>query len=221
MTAIQGGETANDRFKRSYGKWFWVSVMAGVGMHFLVFTFWPQMTAGNMSIQTSEITAVDLPPEVRIPPPPQQIARPATPVIGSANIDENVTIASTTFESNPVDMLPPPPTATPDDDISKAPVFTPMTVTPKLLNGVEVQRALTTNYPPLLRDAGIGGSPEVYFFIDEQGHVLNTVLHQSSGYDQLDKVALDVGRLMRFSPAQNRDKKVKVWVSLPITFTAK
>jgi outer membrane biosynthesis protein TonB len=35
-----------------------------------------------------------------------------------------------------------------------------------------VQRALERNYPPLLRDAGIGGTPVVWFFIDENGRVL-------------------------------------------------
>jgi len=98
------------------------------------------------------------------------------------------------------------------------PVFTPYTVAPDLRNREEVGRALEREYPPLLRDAGIGGTVVVYLFIDEEGAVQNTRVHTSSGHTSLDEAALRVGNVMRFSPAMNRDKKVPVWVSLPITF---
>ncbi len=98
------------------------------------------------------------------------------------------------------------------------PVFTPYTVAPDLRNREEVGRALEREYPPLLRDAGIGGTVVVYLFIDEEGMVQNTRVHTSSGHTSLDEAALRVGTVMTFSPAMNRDKKVPVWVSLPITF---
>lgn len=98
------------------------------------------------------------------------------------------------------------------------PVFTPYTVAPDLRNREEVGRALEREYPPLLRDAGIGGTVVVYLFIDEEGTVQNTRVHTSSGHTSLDEAAQRVGSVMRFSPAMNRDKKVPVWVSLPITF---
>jgi hypothetical protein len=41
--------------------------------------------------------------------------------------------------------------------IQAGPVFTPMTVSPEILNRNEVQQALIREYPPLLRDVGIGG----------------------------------------------------------------
>ena len=101
------------------------------------------------------------------------------------------------------------------------PVFTPMTVRPELLNRPDVQQALVRNYPPLLRDAGIGGSPTVHFFIDETGEVRRLMLSRSSGYPALDEAALAVARVMRFSPAKNRDRDVAVWVEIPIIFTSK
>jgi TonB family protein len=101
------------------------------------------------------------------------------------------------------------------------PVFTPMTVRPELANRPEVQRALVRNYPPLLRDAGIGGSPTVHFFIDETGEVRRLLLSRSSGYPALDEAALAVAKVMRFSPARNRDRDVAVWVEIPIIFSAK
>ncbi len=34
-------ETANDRFKRSFGSWFWGSMIAATVFHFMLFQFWP------------------------------------------------------------------------------------------------------------------------------------------------------------------------------------
>ena len=221
--AAAGGitETANDRLKNRFGNWFWGSVMVATVLHFMMFAFWPEMSAADYALTTQEFEAIDLPPEIEIPPPPQQIARPATPVVSAANIDEDITIAATTFEDNPIEMLPAPPTATTSDDISAAPTFTPFTVEPRLKNQDEVQRALQRNYPPLLRDAGIGGKATVWFFIDENGKVVKTQLNASSGYTALDEAAVAVANLMQFTPALNRDKKVQVWVSIPIAFTSK
>ena len=139
--------------------------------HFAVFAFWPEMTAEDVSVNSDELEAIELPPEIEIPPPPEAIARPATPVIAAADIDEDITIAPTTFEDNPVEDLPPPPEEVTTTDISAAPTFTPYTVRPDIKNRAEVARALEREYPPLLRDAGIGGTVQVWFFIDEQGAV--------------------------------------------------
>jgi TonB family protein len=108
-------------------------------------------------------------------------------------------------------------------DAEKAvqPVFTPMTVAPELQNRDEVQSALVSHYPPLLRDAGIDGSPTIHFFIDSTGVVVRTMLAKSSGYPALDAAALAVARGMTFSPAKNRERDVSVWVEIPIVFSAK
>ena len=218
QTNIAEGGTANDRFKRSFSAWFWGSMIAATAVHFAVFAFWPELQAEDVSIVVAEMEAVDIPPEVEIPPPPEAIARPATPVVTDAVIEEDITIAVTTFDDNPVENLPPPPSEV-EADISAAPTFTPMTVRPDLLNEREVQRALEREYPPLLRDAGIGGTVKVHFFIDEEGVVKDTRIDESSGHSALDEAALRVADVFEFTPALNRDKKVPVWISLPITFT--
>ena len=210
-------ETANDRLKKTFDSWFWGSMILATLIHFGAFVFTPEMTAEDFSFTSEELEAIVMPPEIDIPPPPQAISRPATPVIATADIDEDITIAPTTFQDNPVDDLPPPPEEI-QTDIAAAPTFTPFTVAPALQNMTDVQRALTREYPTVLRDSGIGGTVTVWFFIDENGRVLDTRVDQSSGYQQLDDAALKVADVMRFSPALNRENKVQVWVSLPITF---
>ncbi len=119
---------------------------------------------------------------------------------------------------NPVDGFPPPPPNDGSVDLSAAPVFTPMTVRPEIRNRSEVQAALMREYPPILRDAGIGGTVEVWLFISEEGRVLDSRVSKSSGQVQFDEAALRVAKVVRFSPALNRDQIVQVWIQLPITF---
>jgi protein TonB len=213
-------KSANDLLKSKFNSILWTSVIVATLVHFGAFMYWPELTTEDISFTSGELMSIDLPPEIEIPPPPQQIARPATPIVASTGIDEDITIAPTTFELNPVEdlPLPPPQESTVQDDIGAQPTFTPFTVAPVILNREQVARAMVDNYPPLLRSAGIGGTVRVYFFINENGTVEDYRIQESSGHAQLDEAALAVAGLYRFSPALNRDKKVPVWVLFPIEF---
>ena len=96
--------------------------------------------------------------------------------------------------------------------------FTAVEVMPALVNAAEVKRALERGYPPLLRDAGIGGRTQLLLLIDETGRVIQARVHESSGQAALDRAALAVAPMMRFSPAMNRDQRVKVWAQVPLDF---
>jgi len=214
------GGSANDEFKRSFSAWFWGSISAATLVHFMVFALWPSMAADDVSLSDDELEMIDIPEEIDIPPPPEQIARPATPVISDAPIDDDITIEDITFEENPVENLPPPPDEV-DTDFSDAPVWTVRDVEPYYKNKEEMQRALEREYPPLLRDAGIGGTAVVWFLVDERGKVVQTQMQSSSGHGALDNAALKVADVAVFAPALHRDKPVAVWVALPITFTTR
>ncbi len=214
---IGSSETENDRFKRSFESWLWGSMIAATVLHFMLFQFWPTLTVEDVSFTAEELKIIELPPEIEIPPPPEVISRPATPVIATVEIDDDITIAPTTFADNPIDDLPPPPTEE-VPDISGAPVFTPLTVRPEIINRSEVQADLMRGYPPILRNAGIGGQVVVWFFISETGQVLDRRVFQSSGYAQLDEAALKVADVFRFAPALNLDRIVQVWIRFPIKF---
>ena len=211
-------ETENDRFKRSFGSWFWGSMITATVFHFMLFQFWPTQTADDVSFASEELEVIELPPEIEIPPPPEAISRPARPVMALTEIDDDITIAPTTFADNPVDDLPPPPTDDGRSDLSAAPRFTPMTVVPEILNRPEIVRALTRMYPSILRDNGIGGTVEVWFFISTEGRVLDSRVSVASPHTQLNEAALEVASIFRFSPALNRETIVEVWIQLPITF---
>ncbi|UCC83851.1 MAG: TonB family protein [Gemmatimonadota bacterium] len=209
-------QTANDRFKKSSNQWFFGSIVLATVLHFGLFQFFPELTASDVSFGVNEFEAIELPPEVEIPPPPEQIARPAVPVISATELEEDITIAPTTFEENPVESLPPPPS-----DVSRLgdrPVFTPYTVRPEIKDRRRAVQIVMAHYPKILQDAGIGGTVYVWLFIDTNGRVQNAQVQESSGNESLDAAAMEAVYEIEFTPALNMDKRVPVWVAFPILF---
>jgi TonB family protein len=100
------------------------------------------------------------------------------------------------------------------------PHFTPFTEKPELRNRDVVGKALVRSYPPLLRDAGIGGTVMTWLLIDENGKVVNAKVKESSGLRELDNAALQVARVMEFRAAENNGIPVNVWIALPVVFKA-
>ena len=141
-----------------------------------------------------------------IPPEPPAVREPA---------------ARVTPPSEPREVTPEPDVRErTTEELGQEPTFTPFTVAPSIRNRSEVVAAMNAEYPPLLREAGIGGTVRVYFFIDEGGRVQDYRIDVSSGHQALDDAALRVADVFRFSPALNRDDPVPVWVQFPITFQA-
>ena len=210
------GTTANDRFKRSFSVWLAGSITTATVAHFLVFAFGPTMGVVAEVNDRNEVEVVKV-PEIDMPETPEPIARPANPVITDTPIEMEIPFASTTFDDNPPGKLPPPPGAA-TENVGNILAWTSVDVRPAYRNKEEIERALEREYPPLLRDAGIGGTTVVLFLIDETGKVLETKVQTSSGHTALDEAALKVAEVAEFSPAMNRDKPVPVWIALPITF---
>ena len=207
---------ANEGFKRSFSSWFWGSIIAATTVHFLAFAMWPTMSVPFASDDSDPPPLVDLVPDVKKPEPPEPIARPATPV-ATEGIDPDLPIPEVIFDETPPGILPEPP----DNVGSSIPdpgAWIPYDVLPHIKNRDELRRALVREYPALLRDAGIGGTTRVWFYVDETGKVARTKVHGSSGHTSLDDAALRVAHLYEFAPALNRDRPVAVWVSLDITF---
>ena len=223
LTFAQGPEdgehlqaAANEQFKQGSQRRVALGLMAAVMVHLAIFELFPRMQVDDLGAAAVALETIELPPEVRIPPPPEEVSRPATPRVATIDVDEDVTIAATTFESNPVENLPPPPkTASPDD----RPSFIPYTVAPVLKNKDEVLRFLQRIYPSQLKSAGVGGAVVLWLYIDEGGQVLRTVVAESSGFNQLDEAAQQVAAKMEWRPAMNRDKKTPVWLSQAIEFS--
>lgn len=226
-----GFASANERLKHSFDAFVWAGIVAAVVVHFAVFVLWPRMSAPDISVHGTAsaqgIQDLAIPPDVKIPAAPGALARPATPVIASTAVPENVTIPKISFSTLDAGALPTPPaTATgaggrsgSSHDASPHPTFTPYTVAPEILNRRQVIRAMKKYYPTEYRETRTGGAVLMYLYIDEKGRVRYSLVEQSSGYPKLDSAAVKVARVYRFRPALDKDKKTAVWVQIPIVFS--
>jgi hypothetical protein len=76
-------------------------------------------------------------------------------VVTDAQIDDDITIAPTTFEDNPIDDLPPPPSDGWSGSFGPADLHAVHDVRPRSEHRPgSGSRALEREYPALLRDAG-------------------------------------------------------------------
>jgi len=75
------------------------------------------------------------------------------------------------------------------------------------------------NYPENVRGAGIEGTAVVEALLDLDGSVMDARVLKSSGNQMLDASAVEAALRSKFTPAKQRDKAVRVWVSLPYRFS--
>lgn len=208
-------ETANVVLKRRAAAWYWHSLTLAVLVHFVLFAFWPSRSVAGTERTPDDVVLLAPPADIRIPPPPEKIVRPAEPV-PVADVDPARTMAPTNVPWDPPPIETLPPRTQPPEEIVEW--VTHLMIHPRLLNREQVARTLERTYPPLLRDAGIAGTVIVHFMIDADGSVLRRELGRSSGHDALDAAALAVAAEMQFAPAYNRGLPVRVWVAVPVVF---
>ncbi len=162
------------------------------------------------------IKAEEIPPTQQInrPPPPE---RPAVPVpTEDEDVPEDVTIESTNIDFN---EQPPPPPPPPEEE-SETPIFVAYDSPPEPIGGFgAIQKNL--KYPEIARKAGVEGTVIIQVLIDEKGRVIKTKVLKSLGNNGCDEAAISAIRKTRWKPAMQRDKPVKVWVSIPVIFKLK
>lgn len=151
-----------------------------------------------------EVTAIDLPPEMKQlaePPPPP---KPKMPVEAeTAEEAEEMTIDPTDFTG--FEKAPPrPPTETPD--------FVPFDTPPE---PVYITKPI---YPEIGRMAGMEGTVYLKLLLDTTGYVIDVRLIRSLN-PAFDEAAMKAARTWRFTPAKQRDKPVRVWLGYPVRFS--
>ncbi len=164
-----------------------------------------------------EVTKIDLTKQVKRPPPP---ARPAIPI----KSEQETLLGDETIDDTEIDLeeIPPPPPPPPkkDDGGDEADIFVAYDSPPNLIGGYDFIRK-NLKYPELARQAGIEGKALIKAIIDDKGNVLRVEVLKEDGNVGFGQAAADVVMKCKFQPAMQRDKPVKVSITIPVTFRLK
>jgi protein TonB len=170
----------------------------------------PQDTKLNVQLEVADIPPTE---QIKRPPPPP---RPSVAIPTEAeDVPEDETIPETELD---LTELPPPPPAPKGDAIDETFVFVPYDEAPEMIGG---NSALYKNlrYPEIARKAGVEGFVVVGALIDTDGKVLKTMIMKSTspgvGFEEEAQAAL---MKTKWKPAKQRDRSVKVWISITVRF---
>lgn len=185
------------------------SVTVALALFLLLFLAYPSVKVKPYErMKKQEIIEVENIPETHqqkvAPPPP----RPSIPVESeSEEVPEDVTIGETDLDLTQPPPPPPPPAPEQTEFVAydKAPQLT---------------RLVKPIYPEIARKAGVEGTVILKIQVDEKGNVINAKVLKGLGAG-LDEAAIAAAMQCKFTPAMQRDKPVKVWVSYPVRFILK
>ena len=198
---------ANFQFKQKYMRTLEIALLVAGLIHLIAFLAVPPIDITPYSLEEEELVAVDIPDEIFIPPPPEEIERPKLPteleISDDASLDE--TIPETDF--NPFD----PPEIT--EDTGGGESFFAFDTPPQPL------KQSSPEYPELARQAGAEGTVWVTVTIDETGRVIDAVVTESDTIQSLEQAALKAARDWLFTPAKQRDQPVKARITIPFGFS--
>ena len=173
-------------------------------------------------------------PRAEAPPSPQNVPELKKPVIRpKPKVHQQVVkpkpVLATTAARTPNTAA-----STPETPKAKLPLAQPAQASPATALHNATTKELPTSmpnlnadylhnpapdYPALSREQGEQGKVLVRAMINTDGTVAQLELRKTSGFERLDKAALETVRHWRFVPARRGDQAVPAWVVVPISFT--
>lgn len=215
--AFEPGRNAG--FRETYARWLTRSLGVAGLVHLVLLGFLvaPSRTR-TFASGGEEMVTIEIPPETKIPPPPEEIARPATPVVAAEPVDQEITIAETMIEANqPVPEAPPAPSAPAvvEAENTEHFTFTPYTVRPKCRSSCAPEDVIR-HVPKVAKRAGLTCEATVGIKIDRSGGVTAVDLLKPSGRTVCDTAVRTWAAGTSWTAAYNRDEPVVVWIAQPV-----
>jgi len=172
----------------------------------------------DMNVETFDkadviIEVADIPQtrQFHLPPPP---VRPSVPIPTEENaIPEDLTIASTDLD---LSEIPPPPAPPDDDGIS---IFVVYDEAPQIIGGMSaLQKHL--RYPRMAHIAGLEGIVFIKVLVGLDGTAERTeILRAKPANMGFEESAMKALKKVKWIPAKQRDRNIRVWVSIPVQFS--
>ncbi|KAA3616127.1 MAG: energy transducer TonB [Calditrichaeota bacterium] len=202
--------------KKSYKKTIEMSYAISILFTIVCFLYLRNFaTQSNIQIPdniTLEVEQIPVTKQFLRPPAPP---RPAVPI---ASADEDIP-DDETIDDTEVDFsdIPAPPDKPVVSDLEE--IFVVYDTPPQPIGGFgEIYKYVV--YPEVAIKAGLEGTVYLKCLINTKGEVERTEILKSSGTDiGFEEAAQLALAKVQWKPAQQRDRSVKVWVSVPVRFS--
>ncbi|MCA9740139.1 MAG: TonB family protein [Deferribacteres bacterium] len=205
--------------RTQYRKLLEGATIASLALVLLVFQWFRNVQMQEVEfekiVHNIEVEEIPLTQQVHRTPPPQrpQMVMPSD----DESIPEEETIAATEFSFENIPDPPPPPKQT--DDSSS--IFVAYDVPPIPLDGWNAIYKYI-EYPEIAKLSGVEGRVFLKVLVNEQGIVEDAVLLKGCDSNVgLEEAAVAAAFKVKWHPAQQRDRAIKVWVGYPVTFVLK
>ncbi|HEX5129354.1 MAG TPA: energy transducer TonB [Usitatibacter sp.] len=155
------------------------------------------------------------PPRARptLPPPPLPMPQLRKPEVVIPEPPRFEMLAAVQLVERPA---PPPPPAPAPVQIAAAPAPAPVVAPPR--HDLAYLRNPPPAYPVFAKRAREEGKVILRVQVDASGQVAGIEIHQSSGFERLDKAALAAVRRWRFEPARSGNRAIAGVALVPINF---
>ncbi len=224
---IKKSESANLENKKL--TWVLLGFVLVLAAHYVAFE-WTQyekegdtgliVDAGDIVLE-EEVIPITMPEKKTVPPPPQAVtqAEVLNIVEDDAEIEET-TIVSAEDQAEFVEITDDVPIVVEEPEKEEE-IFQVVEKQPEFPGGMaELMKYLQKNikYPTVCQEQGIQGRVIVQFVVNSDGSIVDPQVAKAVN-PYLDKEALRVVRTMpKWSPGEQRGKKVRVRFTLPVTF---
>lgn len=201
-------KTPQADLKQRYPRWVEIglvlSLLVTVSLFLAFQRFETSLVLKNIVEEPLKVEKI---PRTEMLKPPPKPERPKIPVEAEADeeMPEDFDIDEIFDYPQELADVPPPPEE--DEPVVE---FHAVSVKPR-----EIKR-VNPVYPELAQKAGIEAQVVVKVLINTRGEVEDALILK--GHPLFDAAALTAARQFRFTPAEQRDRKVKVWISIPFNF---
>ncbi len=184
----------------------------------LVLMITTSQLARQFSLAPTSLSKVDVKIEVADIPVTEQFRKPSPPPrptipipTEEESIPEDLTIASTEID---LTNIPPPPPPPEDEEL----IFVAYDKPPEIIGGfAKLQKYL--KYPMLARKSGIEGIVFIKITIGVDGRTeCVEIIKAKPANLGFEESAVEAIKKVRWEPAKQRDKKIRVWVTIPVEF---
>jgi protein TonB len=198
--------SANFKFKSKYMRTLEITLLIAIGIHVGAIYTVPPYEIQPYRLKEQKLQAIDIPDDIVIPPPPEEIERPVLPTEMeiSDDVDVDETIPETDFNPFAPPEIP--------DESGTAESFYAFDSPPTPI------KTRAPDYPELARAAGAEGTVMVEVTIDKNGRVIEARVISSDTIKSLEEAAKKAAMDWLFNPAKQRDIPVKARIVIPFEF---